>query len=907
MSEDQKQVSNALAGHQRLPVRVCGHIVCRSEDSVWRNGVNLIPCLEQNLSTQTEMMERALSAYRESRLATVEKNPGPTQKPVRTEERRRPREQEVVEVLVQWLELFGFDSTGYSIAGDVQQWRLWIEDAGDWMKLCKYKLAVFYQYAQKDLLEDKTLPPSPLKNTTSHPLHLLGGRAGRFLRRMIRKTAPLRQVLLSSLLLIKTGMPRPDKDALLEAARKTLAALVTPRKTEWIHKPIVVPGLSDHRRRHGIVSFAELEEQVRRTAREYFTGVRFGNHDLFSTPITPSFSACYVRSRRAFGTFGELLDRGLLETEPRRDLRLASNIEEEYIGSDQNPTISLGGFDGMRDQFLRSYFDALKIAMKEEPIASAVPLAEALKVRVITKGPPMTQFVLKPLQRFMWRVLKNHPSCALIGDPVDVSKLAPRLGRLIGDQAWCSGDYSDATNQMDPRLSEAAWQTVCDVCAVPRALKELGSRVLTGHWLEVDRDGTLMPQQWGQLMGSIISFPILCIVNATVCRMALEHDLDCGLSLSRAPLMVNGDDCLFPVGPAGYAAWNLFGKMAGLSPSVGKVYYSKHFCNINSTTFVYDGENPDDRAVFKRVDVIRLGLCFGLKRSIAEVEEEDEFRELRLLGNGQEWDSSIGAQHRALMFECPPQCYDRVHRKFLARNRELLTTATEYLIPWYVPECYGGIGLQPIGEMGPSKTDELIVTAMVHWRAWTEVQPRLPVQWKGPAKTKIRQVAVEQLRRVLPDLETHWVSQGSSEVDGLDSPSLASWVLYQRPQDVLSVVSDVRAARDALCEIRRVRSWYLKHMDKFAWMTPSAYMPPRRLVTEVRIEERLPALLPTQLEIAWRDVDNLLQADADEATVRWSRRFAVAPNSDTQIPTWTEALEDEHTLWRLNLDPDLLQ
>lgn len=900
MSQDQKQVSNASPGQQRLPVRVCDHSYClRTMTVKWRMDHWFVPCFEAALSAQQDMLQRAVSAYHESRLVTVEKNPGPTLKPVRTEERRRPREQEVVEVLVQWLELFGFDSTGYSIAGDVQQWRLWIEDAGDWMKLCKYKLAVFYQYAQKDLLEDKQLPPSPLKNTTSHPLHLLGGRAGRFLRRMIRKTAPLRQVLLSSLLLIKTGMPRPDKDALLQAAQKTLAALVTPRRTEWIHKPVVVPGLGDYRRRHGIVSFAELEEQVRRTAREFFSGVRFGNHDLFATPITPSFSACYVRSRRAFGTFGELLDEGLLTTVPRRDLRLSSNVEEEFIGSDQNPSVVLSGFDGMRDQFLRSYFDALKLAMHEDPIASAVPLAEALKVRVITKGPPLTQFVLKPLQRFMWRVLKDHPACSLIGDPIHVAALAPRLGRLLEGQAWCSGDYSDATNQMDPRLSNAAWETVCDVCAVPRALKSLGTRVLTGHWLEVDKkNGILMPQQWGQLMGSIISFPILCIVNATVCRMAIEHDLDRDLTLSRAPLMVNGDDCLFPVGPAGYAAWNLFGKMAGLSPSVGKVYYSKHFCNINSTTFEYDGANPDDRQVFRRVDVIRLGLCFGMKRSIAEVEEEDEFRELRLLGNGQEWDSSIGAQHRALLFECPPSCYDRVHRKFLARNRELLTTATEYLMPWYVPECYGGIGLQPVGECGPSHTDELIVTAMVHWRAWCSKEPRLPVQWKGPAKTKIRQVAVKQLRQALPDLETHWVSQGSGERDGLDSPSLASWVLYQRPQDVLSVVSDVRAARDALCDIRRVRTWYLKHMDKFAWMTPSAYMPPRRLVTEVRIEERLPALLPTRQEAAWRDVDDLLQADADEATVRWSSRFAVAPDDDPwDRPNWTESLIHEIFPW----------
>lgn len=878
---DSKASEIALPGQRKSTSKFCS--VCRSKFT--RSGTIPSCCRDcayrawlagrrlESQVTDTAVLERLIDhfvakgaghAYVQWRLRTVEKNPGPAEKPFE-KDTNPDMSVRIVDVLVQWLELFGFDSTGFSTLGDVRQWREWLkESSGDWMKLCKFKLAAFYQYAQRDLLEDKQLPPCPFPLTRQHPLHLLGGRAGRFMRRMIRPTNPARQEFLSSLLLVKTGMPRPGKEELLKAAKKTLEALTTPRRIFVNRIPETVP--EGRGRLHGLLSHSELVEQVRRTAREIFARATFKTSDLLARPIVPTFSANYVRSRREFGTFGELLDTGLLDTLPIRDLYLRSFHEEEEISSGRRLHLELSGFDGMRDQFLRTYFDALKIAMKEEPIASAVPLAEALKVRVITKGPPFTQFVLKPLQEFMWRQLKNHPAFELIGDPVDASKLLPRLGYLMPGEALLSGDYSDATNQMDPALSEAAWETVCDVCAVPRALKELGFRVLTGHWLEIDKQGTLMPQAWGQLMGSIISFPILCIINATVCRLALEHDQNRSLSLSRCRLMVNGDDCLFPIGPHGKNAWELFGKMAGLSPSVGKVYYSKSFCNINSTTFEY---LPDTSEPYRRVAVIRLGLCFGLKRSIADKENDDDYLEYRLLGNGVEWDSSLGAQHRALLFECPESCKERVHRKFLSRNRKVLEAAREYQMPWYIPECYGGVGLQPFGVHGPDLQDRLIVTAMIHSTTWTDEFCPQPLQWKGPTKTKIRQIAVDALKSALPNLPQHWVTQGSGERDGLDSPSLSTWVLYQRPYDVLSIEDDFRIALDALHKLRKVRYWYLQRMNRFAWMTPTVVVP-RRLVTEVDIRERLPNVLPTRQETAWRDVDNLLVADPEVAQVKWS-------------------------------------
>ena len=139
------EIASARVPAESLPLRVCGHLYCLQNmtERHLPGESRYIPCFEMSHEHFQRMYRRALESYRLSRLVTVEKNPGPTRKSEGERERQPSREQEVVEVLVQWLELFGFDSSGYSIAGDVRQWKDWIADSGDWMKLCKYKLAVF--------------------------------------------------------------------------------------------------------------------------------------------------------------------------------------------------------------------------------------------------------------------------------------------------------------------------------------------------------------------------------------------------------------------------------------------------------------------------------------------------------------------------------------------------------------------------------------------------------------------------------------------------------------------------------------------------------------------------------------------------------------------------------------------
>lgn len=834
---------------------------------------------------------RHLLACQLKRLETVEKNPGPktNREPITTQ---TPQEQarRVVEILVEFLTLFGFDASGFSTAGDVRSWTEWITSCGDWMKVTKYKIAAFYANAQRHLLEDQTLPPPPCPGL-GHPFHLLGGRAGRFIRREIRRDGPHRDEFLCSLLYVKTGMPRPDTTALEKAAIATIGALTTTRKEDYGRRDKLrasVTGSALHREMSQVL----LEEEVRRTVREAFRTAPDGSHlvlrfktrDLLSNPLTPSSSANFYRSRSGHGTLGELTSRNFFGQKVRPPLVAERRHDEESLRNSDAETYELSGYRGMRDQFLHTYFSALRESMRELPIAEAVPLAEALKVRVITKGPPLTQFCLQPLQKFMWKHLSSLPCFELTGKPIEVASLRKRLGDLTDDEAWLSGDYSDATNQMDPRMSNVAWEEMCKVCCVPEALKQLGFRVLTGHLVVTDRDtikkfsklDSAMPQQWGQLMGSIISFPILCLVNAAICRAAIEHDSGRKVSLRDAPLMVNGDDCLLKVGPAGYAAWSTFGKMVGLKPSLGKVYYSKHFCNMNSTTFRYrHSDEPDAHITFERIRLIRLGLVFGLKRS----EGPGDLAPLNRLieevfgdPSTSQWDGTVGARHRALLSECPERCVSRVHLKFLSKNAEALSFCTDRAIPWYVPTCYGGAGLQPLPHLGydVSDKDKSIITAMLHPAAWSSDPANVPMPRKigSPQETQIHLIGMKAVSKLLgANLKRRWVDEGTSP-QVVEPTLIDSWAIYQRWEEVFTNLGEdggLSVTKAQLNQNRKTWNWYLKHMKEFAWMGHSTIVP-RKLVYDVHLTERHESVLPTREDIALSEIDELLYSHKADGT-----------------------------------------
>jgi hypothetical protein len=206
--------------------------------------------------------------------------------------------------------------------------------------------------------------------------------------------------------------------------------------------------------------------------------------------------------------------------------------------------------------------------------------------------------------------------------------------------------------------------------------------------------------------------------------------------------------------------------------------------------------------------------------------------------------------------------------KFLSKNREALAFATKRQLPWYVPTCYGGVGLQPLPEISSNfdatTADKLCVTAMLHSETWTLLKAPMPRKPAPAQDTQVHLVALQELRRHVGQVPTKWVRNSDYAQDGLSSPSLNWWVLYQRPELVLA--RDIDVSMKVIHHNQRTWSWYFKHLKDFAWMTPSS-MEPRRLVHDVTIIERKPAVLPTQEEVYAADLRNFIirEVDGDEA------------------------------------------
>jgi len=544
-----------------------------------------------------------------------------------------------------------------------------------------------------------------------------------------------------SILYSKKGMPRPSDELLRQAEAEAFVKLTTPPKKkapelvfcqQWADVSETLPLHTDV-----VLSRKTFAKQLLRTVQEVFGECPKMTEEEWREPFFPSTSANYINSRSKGGAAGVMLsDDSLLDhlrtpviTGPvRSDGKL--EFEEEVMVKvlETGRTLHMGATDVRLREKWAEVMDRVELrALEEVPVAVPLALPESLKTRVITKGPAFLYTYLKPLQKYLWRHLARHPAFTLTGQQVTARYVQERMGKSLAfGEYLLSVDYSDATNELESWASDLTADAIIQVLGLDEFRALLFKRSLTGHILEDKVSGRQAPQQNGQLMGSITSFPILCLINATVLRWSLEVDRSAVIKLHDARLAVNGDDGLIKCSPDGEAIWSKIASYCGLKPSVGKVYRSRTFCNINSTTYLYSGvltpfsestewvrevrkrgsppfpglgeedyvrhREVTRKWYFKEVQYVNLGLLFGLKRSGGKVSEADVGVET----------GSLGARARDLLRFCPPQLHERVLSAFIHSHQELLRSSR---VPWFLPESLGGLGLPSAGRFCPSNRD----------------------------------------------------------------------------------------------------------------------------------------------------------------------------------------------------------
>nr|UQB76040.1 RNA-dependent RNA polymerase [Flumine narna-like virus 15] len=305
------------------------------------------------------------------------------------------------------------------------------------------------------------------------------------------------------------------------------------------------------------------------------------------------------------------------------------------------------------------------------------------------------------------------------------------------------------------------------------SLEEMLKRSLTGH-IFVDENGLKFPQREGQLMGSITSFPFLCLANAAMCRWAMEEAGGRPLRLTNqrttcagrlAPLRVNGDDCVFR-GRERFLVplWEEITAFGGLATSVGKTYYSRKFAVINSVLYDFkkketsddwDDDLPFSTRTFRWVErrYVNLGLLTGQKRSTSDKK-----------GNAKEDFSNLGVLHRELFRTCPEDIWKNVSNQFLYQHGNLLK---HIQIPWFVPEWAGGVGLHASKE-DVSEHDLKCISIIK--RNWHD-QLRRPMPISQHADWKMHKLVQSRLSKLnLGDVERKFVA-GSGDLEFFETES----------------------------------------------------------------------------------------------------------------------------------------
>jgi hypothetical protein len=352
---------------------------------------------------------------------------------------------------------------------------------------------------------------------------------------------------------------------------------------------------------------------------------------------------------------------------------------------------------------------------------------EPLKCRIISCGSGPHYYGVKTVQRELWQGMQNSQTFRLTSGPVSTEDLEwVRRGAELGyprclvngddmvykvGGKWVSVDYEAATDNSSQLLgmallrrllakcpSDLAW--ILPVCeqvfgkhslfysqefesdSLPHEVeswdgRRLSRRETDGTWsyLLTLRKGRELKyrisrsmeglQQNGQLMGSILSFPILCWMNyltwTVLSRHLRDHPEWDGMDAYNKHIEVAGG--------------------VGLKMSRGKAYVHPMFANVNSTCFTERGGRV------REISYLNVALMLGKHKVQVDQrkpKEEDALEEQRL--SVAHWNKV-----QAGLFRGRHESF--AWRVFRENHEKNLDQLSEGWRSYHLPTSFGGLGL----------------------------------------------------------------------------------------------------------------------------------------------------------------------------------------------------------------------
>lgn len=394
-------------------------------------------------------------------------------------------------------------------------------------------------------------------------------------------------------------------------------------------------------------------------------------------------------------------------------------------------------------------------ALHKNCMVSAI--LEPLKMRLITKGNAYTYYYARSMQKSMHSYLKDSFPFCLIGTPLTedhLYQLEDRTQHIFPEaNLYVSGDYSSATDMLKLAYTKAAFEPWLDALQAGEH-NEILRAVLYEHTVhysnqfvkinnelrKLNPDLTdLEPfvQQNGQLMGSVLSFPILCVCNLIAYWISLERHLGKTITDWRTlPVLINGDDILFKTTPEHYQTWLKCIEEVGFELSVGKNYVHKNILTVNSKLFrrsennvkitTESGSLVKKHVTFTEFNFFNVGLLLGNSK-VMDSRQSTRSRDISKNKTDFERDDApFASDYNSVIYGAMNPKW--AHKMFLHYHRDDVKTYTDNgRLSLHLPYHLGGLGCKVPTGVEDKTGRELYIT---------------------PGQLRVAQALTEQMLRV---------------------------------------------------------------------------------------------------------------------------------------------------------------
>jgi len=260
-------------------------------------------------------------------------------------------------------------------------------------------------------------------------------------------------------------------------------------------------------------------------------------------------------------------------------VRLTSPPLTSTTGSSRAKGGSLADLSGHHEEFLNG-------TLRNDGIVPDELGGELLVVQSSGKPRPLTKFdpeslMLRPLHKMIYDRLSKQRW--LLRGPPNLAACRKAGFKESKGGKLASGDYKSATDNLPIEVMEVALETILEYAFnLPAGLKKYAMK--SCRPLLLFNDIEFSPTR-GQMMGSYLSFPFLCLQNYLAFQWSMRA------TKKNVPVLINGDDILFQAEDADIDRWMETVGRLGLEVEKTKTSVDAVNGSLNSTLLRWkDGE-----------------------------------------------------------------------------------------------------------------------------------------------------------------------------------------------------------------------------------------------------------------------------------------------------------------------------